>query len=156
MKNGIVALTKQYKFLLHGIMIFTAVATLMLFFAPKISMPLYTIGASSGYIAFGVVTAETTQYGIGLAAFAWVLLFPIVLLISYVLALKKHYVPFCVVMILDLLIVILWLIYALITDNIYGFKRFIPDFFVSLAFAIFLIRKTILLKRKKNSSLADT
>lgn len=155
MKRSVATLTRQYLFLLHGIMLFTILATVMMFVYPKIVYPLYTIGASSGLIAFGVGSALTTPYFMGLAAFIWFILFSVILIISYILGIRKRYVPFCVVITLDLLVVILWMVYARTTGNLYGFQQFIPDLIVSFVLWVLLIWTTVLLKRKKNGSAED-
>ena len=150
MKPSLIVLRKMYSWLLHGIMLFTVLATVMMFVYPKITDLLYTIGASSGFIGLGVGSAETTPHFLGLAAFIWFVLFPVILIISYILGIKKHYVPFCVVITLDLFAVILWLVYAHATGNLYGFQSFIPDLIVSFVLTALLVWTTVLLKGKKS------
>ena len=156
MKRSVAALTKLYQVLLHGIMLFTILAAVMMFVYPKIVYPLYTIGASSGLIAFGVTTSETIPYILGLVALIWFILFSVIFIISYILGIRKRYVPFCVVTTLDFLVVILWMIYARTTGNLYGFQSFIPDLIVSFVLTFLLVWTTVLLKRKKSDSAEDT
>ena len=145
----ILSLTSQYKLFVHGIMLSTILATVMLIIHPNIAMALFTIGATSGWIAFGFAAAETTPYILGLVAFVWCFAFPILLLITYVLAQKKKYIPFCVIVVCDSLFVMAWSIYSMITGNYYGVQSFILDIVVSLVLAMVLVRITYLLTKDK-------
>jgi len=152
MKKRKVSLTSQYKLVAHGIMLCTILATIMLVIHPRIAMTLFTIGATSGWVAFGFATAEATPYILGLVAFVWCFAFPILLLIAYILAIKKKYIPFCMAVTCDSLFVIAWVIYSTITGNFFGVQSFLIDVVVSLMISIILVRITYLLMKDKRSA----
>ena len=138
---------KQYRFIIHGIMLFTILATIMIFFDSKISLLLFSIGISSGFIAFGVFSAAVVSLPFGVLTFIWFCIFPIILTISYILAVKKRYSLFCCVVALDALIVIMWSLYSIISNNIYSFQQFLLYLIFSPIVSIIVIWGKYHLKR---------
>jgi len=149
MKKRMIPPISQYKLVAHGIMLFTILATIMLFISPKIAMSFFTIGASSGFVAFGFGFSETTPYFWCGVAFAWCHIFPILMIASYIYAIKKEYIPFCAVVVCDAFLVLMWSIYSTVDGNYFGLKSFTYDTVVSLVLAIVLVRITYQLVKEK-------
>ena len=143
---------KKRSYLPHLIQIyvlFSVLATILLFIHRDVSLAFYTIGASSGYIAFGIATSESINL---IAPFAlilmlWAIILPIALLIAFVKCLKKKYKSMCVLMVADTIIVVFWVLFASIAGNIYGTQVFFFDALISMLFSVVVlwqarIRKT--------------
>lgn len=124
---------KYFSLIVYAYILSSFLATLLLFGMPKGALILYTVGASSGYIAFGVATLDVALWAsLRIAAMLWAVLFPIALVILFISFLKKKYKPICYAMIADTVVVIAWVVFAYATGNIYGAQVFLPDLFVSL------------------------
>ena len=140
---------KKYTLIIHSVMLFTILATITLFFDSRIARLLFSIGASSGFIALGVFSAAVVTVPVGILSGLWLCLFPIILTISYIMVFNNRYVPFCVVITLDALAVLVWSLYSIITRDFYSFQEFVLDLIVSSVLSVTIIRTTYLLKRCK-------
>lgn len=140
---------KILNYLMHGYMVCTCFAILLFFVGSDFSMLFYAPGASSGYISMGVLWDDQIGPLVGICAVLWVFLFPIALLVTYILAIKKRYVPFCVFIILDVFAVAAFMVYAKLSDNTYGFQFFLPDLIVSIVYVITFVRLVYLTRRGK-------
>lgn len=115
----------------HGYMFCTIVGILLLYSAHVFAVCFLWIGASSILVSFGVfVTAHVSRFW-GTCAFLWTVLFPIMLLISYVCAIKKKYGLFHLAIVLDFLVSILFVVYTISETNWYGLKFAVADSIVS-------------------------
>lgn len=142
---------KQCSFLIHMFTLSTILASVAMFLYGRLASLLFTIGGSSGYIALGVFTAATAPRLIGILCFIWVFLFPILLIVSYILTFRNHYVPFCILTILDFLVVLGFTTYSIVIRNSYAIQTMLPDLIVSCFITILIvIASHQLFHRKKN------
>ena len=118
----------------------TVLGMLFLFLFFEWAIPLLAIGANSIYISIGIFTdAEVGRFW-GACALAWFFLFPIYLLVAYILALKKHYFPIFVAFLLDITVVLFASVHLFASGNLYGFRLLIVDLFVSMLIALLFFR----------------
>ncbi len=89
-------------------------------------------GAFSTYVSFVFMLVETNLV-ITLICLIWTLCYPLLLLISYVFAIKKRYKPMAYVMIADCVFIFFWTVSNIITKNYYSITFSIADLFVSIA-----------------------
>lgn len=120
-----------YKYLSHGYMLFSLLSVIMLFIKPKIAWYLSYVGASSGYITLGLASAETLGSFAGAFCCLYMIIFPISLIVTYILTIRKRYVPFCVTVAIDAIAATIWTIYAVTSGNLYGFQHSVPDAIIS-------------------------
>lgn len=140
---------KQYRILLHIFMVFTILAyAALLLLSGRIARVLFTIGGSSCYVALGLGSATETSHQVSVLCLLWLILFPVALTISYILTYKKHYFPFCVVTLLDFLVVFAYTLYSFYEKNIYGFQVMLPDLIVSFIMSIAIVKTTYVLCQK--------
>ena len=151
MQKRWISLETLYKLIVHGVMLFTVLATILLFIRPQIALKLFSVGASSGFVALGFFCSDVRHYFWDVVAIVWCLIFPILMLGSYVFAIKKEYVPFCVAVVCDTIFLLLWSIYSTIDGNYFGLKTFAIDAAVSIVLAIVLVRITYLLVKEKRT-----
>ena len=117
--------------ILSGICIFTFNRGLLFF--------CNLIGASSGYVALGIMQSEQQITPvIAYLLLFWLLVLPVFLLVAYILALTKRYLPLCVFSTVDVAIVIAWVLYAYISGNSYGGNSFLLDAVISSAYTVVL------------------
>ena len=129
----------KHNLLIHLYVISTLVGYLLLFPHQEIAMFCLAFGASSGYITFGISYELTVKSVIGLLACIWWMLFPIALVVVYIVAVGRTKKAFCTVVVMDLGIVFAWCLYALITKDYYSLKIFLPDLIVSFVYTLVLI-----------------
>ena len=115
----------------HGYMFCTIIGILLLFSAHDFAVCFLGIGASSISVSFGVFLSAQVSRFWGICAFLWTVLFPLMLLISYLYAIKKKYVLFHWAIVLDFLISILFVVYTISETNWYGLKFAVADSIVS-------------------------
>lgn len=134
----------------HGYMICSIVGIALLYFAYDIAMWFLGIGAASTYISIGMfLTANVSRFWI-ICAFLWSLLFPIYLIVSYIIALKERYQMLVIAVVLDTLVTILFLVHTLLTENWYGLHLAIVDVITNLVVLLLFLR--ILRKAEDNSA----
>lgn len=133
---------KVLRGLTHTYMFCSVLASILIFASVDIAMIFYTIGASSSYIAFGIAVADaiTLWLPFAIITMGWAILFPVLLFIAYIFAMKKRYQPMCILIVLDALVVVLCALYAYTSGNDYGAGLFLADAIVSVLFAaVFLL-----------------
>ena len=121
----------------HIYMFITVISALFLF--QDINGFLLDLGASSwviGIVAGGAETANGFVYGL---LFFWGISFPVLLIVFYIMACKKRYVPFVVITTIDSVVVLLWAVYSFATKNTYFLESCITDAIVSTLFTAILI-----------------
>lgn len=141
-------LLNKYNLLIHIYMLFSLAGNLLLipqqwlWYFPRqdVAWTLLTVGASSGYVAFGFAYNLTSSSIFGVISFLWCILFPFALIAVYIISLKKTKKLFCSFVIVDTVFVFLWCLYALITKNYYSVNLFMPDLVVSFIYTILLIK----------------
>lgn len=142
--------------LIHTYMFSSLLAPILFLVSVDIAMLFYTIGASSSYVAFGIAVAGTFALWPPLAIIplGWAIIFPVLLFVAYILAIKKRYQPICILIVLDALVVVLWALYMYISENRYGTGLFLADAIVSILFvsvSLFAFKRqgTVLLSPRK-------
>jgi len=111
-----------------------------------------TLGASSWLLAIGISSADTVNWYISAFLLLWGISFPILLLVFYVMACRKTQMPFVIIVTIDAIIVLLWAINCLATDDIYAFEWAGPDAVASILYSAILIT-SICLKHKRDGLL---
>lgn len=142
-----------YLFLKHTYLFCSIIASILIFASVDAAVFFYSLGASSGYVAFGVATAESISLWapVGVTAMIWALLFPITLLTVYILSLRKHdkYDKLiCILVVVDTLIVVTWVLYAYISGNEYGGKTFLADAIVSVFYTVAFLGTSNFMNKK--------
>lgn len=128
------------QYFIHGYMFCTIVGMTLLYSAYEIAICLLGIGATSVYISLGVfLSAEVNQFG-GICALLWSIMFPIVLIVSYLRAVKKNYRMFILASVLDCLVSILFAVHTVYDANWFGFQQVIVDIVVSFVFLFAFLR----------------
>ncbi len=123
---------KQYcKYFAH-IYVLCTIFGLLLFPIQEISRLFLAVGANSIYIALGVALLSPLSASWSISALLWSLIFLVALITTYVLVIKKHYLPLLIVSILDIVPVMLFGIYTIAEGNMYGLKLAIFDMVVSI------------------------
>lgn len=136
----------KYNILIHLYVLLSIIGVLFLFFDQNFAWSFLAVGASSELIAFGIAIDFTIGTFVGGFAGIWCVGFPLALIITYILSFKKSKTPFCIVVIMDTLVVWGKTLYMLFTADYYSFKLFLPDLIISSLFAILMI---ICIKQKK-------
>lgn len=127
------------RYFAHGYFFGSILGLVLLFPAYDIAVWLLNFGASSTYIAFGIfLTASVSKFW-GICAFIWSVLFPILLISAYILALRQQCRMLLVSVILDVLVVALFLVHTILTQNWYGMQYAITDLIVSLCVLLFFV-----------------
>lgn len=143
---------KRFRIFIHTFMAVTILAyAAMLFFSGRMARILFTIGGSSWYIALGLGSAAEASRQVNVLCLLWLVLFPVALTISYVLTYKKCYLPFCIVTILDFLVVFTYTLHSFCVKNTYSFQAMLPDLIISFIVSILIIRTTCLLHQSQRS-----
>lgn len=131
----------------HGYMFCTVVGIVLLFHANEIAICFLAIGANSIYVSFGVFFAANVSKFWGICSFLWMVLFPILFLVSYVYAIYKKHIFLHLAMALDFLVSILFVVYNLTEMNWYGLKFAVIDLIVSF-FVLSFFTRVLCLKEK--------
>lgn len=92
---------KLHDYLIHAYMLASIVATLFFIPYPDMSMWCYTLGGSSSLYAIAYILGVLSSAVLGILAFLWMILFPILMLIFYILAMKEIYLPFYIITTID-------------------------------------------------------
>ena len=94
--------------LIHVYMIVTVLALLTMIPDSEFSELLYTLGASSWWVALGLTSGGAVEQFAGVTLVLWYVFSPILWVVFYVLACKKKYIPFFVLVVLDSAVVLFW------------------------------------------------
>ena len=105
---------------------------LLLFPVQGVSNFFLAIGANSIYIALGVALLSPLSAPWSIGCLIWSFVFFVALIVTYVMAIKKHYLPLLILSILDIVPVMLFGIYTIADGNMYGLKLAILDIVVSI------------------------
>ena len=114
------------------IYVLCTVLGLLLFPVQWVSNFFLAIGANSIYIALGVALLSPLSAPWSIGCLIWSFVFFAALIVTYVMAIKKHYLPLLILSILDLVPVVLFGIYTIAEGNMYGLKLAILDIVVSI------------------------
>lgn len=131
---------QRLKFIVY-IYFFCSLLVDILFFVPSKTFLIFsTIGASSGLIAFGIATDVSINFVpfVRVAIMLWAILFPIALFVTYIMFIKKHFKPICILSAADAIIVVLWVLFAGFSGNVYGHLSFLPDALTSTGYTVLM------------------
>lgn len=129
----------RFRLFMHSYMLCSLIGSILMLFDSGMAMCFYSVGASSPYIAFGVFAAAAAPLAIGIISLFWFCLFPVALIISYILAIKNRSAPFSIMVILDACVVVTWMIYSVFSANQYGVNFFAGDAVISAIMACIAI-----------------
>ncbi len=124
------------RYFAHGYMLCTVIGYLLLMPAYELALGFVSVGATSIYISLGVFLSAAVSKFWGLCAFGWTILFPVVLIAAYILALKSHFLLLWISAILDILVSVALVIYCLMVNNQYGFNLAIADVIISIVILV--------------------
>lgn len=122
------------QYLAHAYFFCSVVGILLLPSANDLAIFLLSLGASSVYISIGVFLTASVNKFWGICAFLWTIIFPILLIASYVCANRKHYGMLLLAMILDAMVSLLFAVYTISTQNWYGLRQAIV--FIIVGFCV--------------------
>lgn len=121
----------------HLYVVFSILGIIMMFQEQNLSRLFLSFGLSSNVIAFGMFCAPDINVAFRIFAGVWCLLLTLGGISVYAnMLLKKKVIPICIVILMDTVVVFLWEVYALITNNMYGFEYYLPDLIVSVVITI--------------------
>jgi hypothetical protein len=127
------------KILVDIYMAATVLAQIAFFGDLKASQRLSAVGANSGFLSFALFLGEEPPLLLAWFSIFWVFVFPVLLIVFYILAWKEKYVPFCVVISIDALISFGWFASSLVQWDTYRMEAFSADGIISVVFAALLI-----------------
>ena len=127
--------TKILKILASIYTISSILGLLILMPCYELSLGLLVIGACSPYLTFSLFCSASIPQPAGLLAFIWFALFPLFLIVAYVLALKKRYICFWIATVLDLVIIALYGIHVARAGNPAGIGIVGADILFSMIFS---------------------
>ena len=143
------------KFLIH-VYVWASAFALLTFANQDVSRPLFAIGANSWLIALGVGSDDNTSKLVSALLFHWWIVFPILLIIFYIVACKKDlYIPFCVIATIDSIISLSWFIYCATNHTSwhkYAMETMQLDAIISIIYSMALV---ISIKRDKDGGLLE-
>lgn len=109
--------TKILKIMASIYTISSILAALILFPCYELSLGLFVIGACSPYLTFALFCSASIPQAAGVLAFICFTSFPLFLVASYVLVLKKRYICFWIATVLDIVIMVFYGVYAARTGS---------------------------------------
>ena len=136
------------KMVIHIYMLFTVMAYVALFTRGTFALSLFALGGSSGFIALGLFSSATPPAFIGILCGIWTVLFPILVIICYILTFKKHYIPFYSILVFDFFCVVVYTAYTILSKNIYATKSILPDLFISFIIVLLSAKNSFLVQSK--------
>ena len=128
-------------FLSRTCLIFTLLSVLATFLLSREGQFIFNlVGASSGNVLLGMLLSEQEiPVSLLLIVQALAYILPIYSIISFALALKHHYIPLGIFLVIDALIIVLYVTYAFLSDNAYGGYYFLLDAIVSSIIAVTML-----------------
>lgn len=129
-------LQHKLRLLTHGYVICTLLGFLTIFHARELSMIFFAVGANSVYISLGAFFSPMVGKIGTIFAIVWFLLFPLMLLVSYVCANKKNYTFWKIAITIDIIPVTVWAIFSLASGNTYGFEVAVFDILCSIVYIV--------------------
>lgn len=97
---------KLHDYLIHAYMLASIVATLFVIPLPDMAGWCYALGGSSSLYAFAYILGDIPSALVGILSFGWMFLFPVLMVIFYLLAKKEIYLPFYIVTAIDMVVVL--------------------------------------------------
>lgn len=131
--------TRVCTILIHTYMLVSSLALVFPIPIHDTAPVLYNVGASSWLISIGLAGSGTVAAPIGAVLVLWGCAFPVLLLIFYIMAHKERYIPFCLLVFMDSLIVLFWYLCCLLESNKYALQWAGPDASVSVLFSSVLV-----------------
>lgn len=135
-------------------MFITVVATIFMF--QNIQDPLFELGASSWLIGIFAGGIENINRYVAALLILWGISLPILLIVFYILACKKMYIPFTVIATIDSVVVLLWTAHCFTVRNMYSFDAFIADAIISTLFSATLITFVCIENKRKDTAVKST
>ena len=132
---------------------------IIVYINPYVANCFYIVGSSSGLSSLIGFGGSQFSFFINLIGFVWAYALPILLIIAYILSFFKKYGLFCILVILDNIVVIIWCIYAYETQYIYNFDPQLLDVIISTIYTILLICSTLAQRqriRKDSGKVAES
>ena len=126
------------RILIHAYMLVSSLALILLIPMHDTLPALCTAGASSWFIAIGLTSGGAIAAPTGAVLWLWGCIFPILLVIFYIMAIKERYIPFSLLVSVDSLIVLFWYFSCLIDNNKYALQWAEPDAIVSILVSVVL------------------
>ena len=131
------------------------VAGVLLFFVSSgtASAACLTVGAYSLYVTFCYAAFEEVEAVAKLCAL-WLVSYPVVHLLTYILArIKRWYLPILVMVWADLLFQLCAAAYMGTHDNLYGVNMVVPDIVISAGFAVVFARSFVRYRKERRADL---
>ena len=136
--------------------IYTFITIVSMLFAPLgANNPLLDLGASSGFIGLALSGSDTVSWFISALLLLWCITSPIALIVFYILSYKRIYIPFAFFAAIDAAIVLAWVTYCFVTNDMYAFDACITDAIVSTLFSAALITFLCIERRRKVSATTE-
>ena len=130
---------KLYNVLIHSYMFFNFIGVLLLATDISFDVNQFLLGSCSWmlshYISVGDMGIIVNYFALG-----WFLIFPIVLVISYVFAIKKHYLQFGIVVMADNLFVLVLSVAYLLGGNVDAFCIVLPNVIVGIVYITVILK----------------
>ena len=123
---------KQFCRYFSHVYVLCTILGLLSFPIQGISRLFLAVGANSIYVALGVALLSPLSAPWSIACLIWSFVFLAALIVTYVMAIKRHYLPLFIVSVLDIVPVMLFGIYTIAEGNVYGFRLAIFDIVVSI------------------------
>ena len=130
---------RLHDYLIHMYMLISILGFILVVSAGTLSRIPLILGASSWLIAIVVSSADATNWYISAFLFLWGISFLILLLVSYIMAWRKHQMPFLIIIAIDAIVALLWAISCLATNDMYAFAWAGPDAVVSVLYSVILM-----------------
>lgn len=130
---------RLHDILIHIYMIASVLAVVLIIPARDTSNILFALGAKSWFTCLVLGGAGAFNQYIGVLAFLWVVAFPFLFLIFYIMACKKIYNPFCIITTMDTIIALLWFVRCLTIGDAYALEAATLDAVVSFLYCAVLI-----------------
>ena len=124
---------KLHDHLILAYVISSILATICLLPYTDASYWFYLLGGSSSWYALGYIFDIVANPILGILAFGWMILFPILMIPFYILTRKEIYLPFFIIVAIDAAVVLMSASWIGFTDTFFG-----PDLIVSTAFTLIL------------------
>ena len=100
---------------------------------------LFALGAKSWFICLALSGSDVLNLCLSIFAFIWMLSFPVLVVVSYIMSCKKRYVPMCVLITADSMISLVWFFFCLIKHNELALGAATLDAIVSTVYTAILL-----------------
>ena len=120
------------------IYMYTTIINILLMFQ-SIDDPVLKLGASSCLLALFLSSSGSVSSFIGVLLWLWSILFPILLLVFYIMAQKRIFIPFTVISTADTVVLLVWGMYCWLMGDTHFTEIWLVDTVVSILFSVTLI-----------------